>query len=233
MLILHGEHEIKSRQNLINLVETARKIGKAIVWLDGKKTTLAELETSLGNNSLFGTPQTVVIEQLHVGVKSKRKDELISWLSQISVKNTYPQADLIIWENRSLTPTQLKNFPQAQIEQFKLANAVFSWLDHLTPGEVQKKTQLNNLQAAISAESADFCLIMLIRQIRMLIQAKDRCLPGMAPFMASKLQSQANLFSQNQLIELHTKLFEIDRRLKNGLSPANLSQELEVLILKL
>jgi hypothetical protein len=85
----------------------------------------------------------------------------------------------------------------------------------------------------MAAESPDFCLIMLMRQIRLLIQANDQSLPAMAPFMVSKLHHQAGLFNQSKLVDLHSQLFEIDRRLKNGLSPANLRQELEVLILKL
>lgn len=233
MLILHGEHEIKSRQKLIDLVATAKNIGKAIVWLDGKKLTLGELESSLGTSSLFGTPQTIIIEQLFAGLKSKRKDELITWLKSVTSQDSYPQTDLILWENKSLTPTQLKNFPEAQADQFKLASAVFTWLDQFAPSPAPKKAQLKYLRQAIEAEAADFCFIMLIRQIRMLIQVKDHCLPPTAPFMASKLTHQASLFSQSQLVDIHNKVFEIDRRLKNGLSPANLSQELEVLVAKI
>lgn len=233
MLILHGEHEIKSRQYLIEQIEIAKNSGRVIVWLDGKKLTLGDLEVSLGSSSLFDTPQTVIIEQLFSGLKSKRKDELITWLKQILDQNSYPQINLILWENKSLTPAQIKNFSKAKIDQFKLASAVFSWLDQLSPAPASKKFQLKSLQKAVAAESAEFCLIMLIRQLRMLIQAKDHCLPPTAPFMASKLDHQASLFNSNQLIELHGKIFEIDRRLKNGLSPANLGQELEFLILKL
>lgn len=233
MLVLHGEHEIKSRQFLIDQVEVAKKIGKNIVWLDGKKLTTAELESAVGSNSLFGTPQTIIIEQLFSGPKSKRKDELIAWIKTISDRATYPQTDLILWENKTLTTAQLKNFPKAKLELFRLSNAVFSWLDKFSPSLVDKTQLLKYLQQAIKAESADFCFIMLQRQVRMLIQAKDQCLPPTAPFMMTKIRDQASSFSQIQLITLHEKLFEIDRRLKNGLSPANLSQELEVLMLKL
>lgn len=236
MIILHGEHELASRQKLIELTTAAKQAGRQVKWLDGKKLTLADLELATGSDSLFGTPITLVVEQVFAGPKSKRKDELVNWL-----KNQVPTAgvvssndtEVILWETKTLTATQLKPFATANAQQFKLANAVFSWLDTVSPQPATKAKQLQMLTAAVTAESADFCVIMLQRQVRLLIQAKENQLPTMAPFMAQKLIGQARHFTLDQLLELHHRLFLMDQRQKTGTGQANIRQELEILIAKL
>lgn len=240
MIILHGEHELASRQKLIELTAAAKQAGRQIKWLDGKKLSLADLEIATGSDSLFGTPITLVVEQVFAGPKSKRKDELVNWLkNQAQTAKTTSTAasenstDIILWETKTLTVTQLKPFATANAQQFKLANAVFSWLDSVSPQPATKAKQLQMVATAVTAESADFCVIMLQRQVRLLIQAKENQLPTMAPFMAQKLIGQARNFTLDQLLQLHERLFLIDKRQKTGTGPANIRQELEILITKL
>ncbi len=238
MIILHGEHELASRQKLIELTTAARQAGRQVKWLDGKKLTLADLELATGSDSLFGTPITLVIEQVFAGPKSKRKDELVNWLKNQAqpagaARELDNATDIILWETKTLTATQLKPFATTNIQQFKLANAVFSWLDSVSPQPATKAKQLQMVTAAVTAESADFCVIMLQRQVRLLIQAKENQLPTMAPFMAQKLVSQARNFTLDQLLQLHKRLFLMDQRQKTGTGPGNIRQELEILIAKL
>lgn len=225
MLILHGEHELNSRAKLIELTTAAKQNGTQVIWLDGKKLTLAELELALGSDTLFSNPKLLVIEQVFAGPKSKRKDELAKALGEI----TDQSVELMLWEAKSLTATQLKTLGNPKSEVFKLSNAVFTWLDALSPVKATKPKQLELLAKAAAAESAEFCLLMLIRQLRLLIQAKENRLPPMAPFMIGKIKKQAEPFSLMQLVALHSGIFEIDKRQKTGTSPANTCQELEVL----
>jgi DNA polymerase III delta subunit len=233
MTILHGEHELASRQKLIELVAAAKASNRQVKWLDGKKLTLAELELAVGSDSLFGTPQTLIIEQIYVGPKSKRKDELVAWLKQQAASSTAEQTEIIQWETKTLTATQLKSFPTAQVQLFKLSNALFTWLDSLSPQADSKARQLKLLAAACEAESPDFCLIMLIRQVRLLMQAKENNFTGMAPFTIQKITQQARQFSAAQLYSLHSELFRLDQQQKTGTGQANLRQELDLLVVKL
>ncbi len=226
MLVLHGEHELKSRARLIELTTAAKQNHTEVTWLDGKKLTPADLELALGSDTLFANPKLLVIEQVFAGPKSKRKDELAKALGQI----TDTTVDLLIWEAKTLTATQLKTLGNPKAELFKLSNAVFTWLDALSPAPAAREKVLKLFNAAVEAESAEFCLLMLLRQIRLMIQSKEHQLPPMAPFMIGKLKKQADAYSLPQLLELHSALFGIDKRQKTGLSPSNVCQELEVLL---
>lgn len=226
MLVLHGEHELKSRARLIELTTAAKQNHTEVTWLDGKKLTPADLELALGSDTLFANPKLLVIEQVFAGPKSKRKDDLAKALGQI----TDSTIEVVIWEAKALTATQLKTLGNPQAELFKLSNAVFTWLDALSPAQAAKPKILKFFNAAVEAESAEFCLLMMLRQIRLMIQAKENQLPPMAPFMIGKLKKQAEAYTLSQLVELHKGLFFIDKRQKTGLSPANVCQELEVLL---
>lgn len=228
MLILHGEHELNSRARLIELTSAAKQNGTQVIWLDGKKLTTADLELALGSDTLFANPKLLVIEQVFAGPKSKRKDDLAKALGLISDQTV----EVIIWEAKTLTATQLKTLANPKQELFKLSNAVFTWLDALSPAQATKAKQQQLFTAAVAAESAEFCLIMLIRQLRLLIQAKENTLTSLPPFMIGKIKKQADAFTLEQLLSLHAAVFGIDKRQKTGTSPANTCQELEVLLAK-
>lgn len=221
MIILHGENIIKSRQRLVELIEAAKKAGKDVERLGAAKLKPAELETALQKTSLFGTEQLVVIEELHSLPRSAQKNLLINIVSQANV-------DVILWEKRALTPTMLKVFPNATVEQFKLSNSLFAWLDALSP-KTDKKQYMRLAEAAQRANGEQMCLAMLIRQVRLLIQVKDGAVPAGPPFMISKLKKQAQDFSLDKLLDLHSQLFTIDLNSKTSNSFLTVGQELDLL----
>ena len=51
------------------------------------------------------------------------------------------EVDVILWEKRKLTAAMTKKFPQAKNIEFKLSNALFSWLDSLSGHKKSKKQQ--------------------------------------------------------------------------------------------
>lgn len=221
MIILHGENIIQSRERLVALLQSARQAGTEIERLGAAKLTPAELETALQKTSLFGTEQLVVIEELHSLPRSAKKNQLLEIVSQANV-------DVILWEKRTLTPTMLKLFSQAQIEHFKLSNSLFSWLDAFSPRTAQSK-YWELAHKAQRANGEQMCFIMLVRQIRLLIQVKDGAPPSGAPFMISKLKKQAQDFSLQTLLKFHEQLFLIDQNVKTSGSFLSLGQELDLL----
>jgi hypothetical protein len=126
----------------------------------------------------------------------------------------------------------LKKFPSARAEQFKLSSALFSWLDSISGGKnsVQTKKMLDMFQKAWQSDGDFMCFSMFIRQIRLLIQAKEGNFASMAPFMIGKLQKQSSTFSLPQLLTIHHKLLLIDFTQKTSQSRFNLGQELELLL---
>ena len=77
MIILHGDNTVSSRNELAKLLSQAKEHDTEIVRIDAKSLTRATLESSLGEQDLFGTPKLIVIETLHSLPKSKKKNELV------------------------------------------------------------------------------------------------------------------------------------------------------------
>jgi DNA polymerase III delta subunit len=222
MQILHGEHLTQSRAHLGTLIDTARAKNTEVIRIVAKKTSVAELEEALVSTSLFGTEKIIIIEEL--------QDELISLVAQKSTASELGE-EIILWESRQLTATMLKKFSGATVREFKLSKKLFSWLDSL--GGTNAVQKLTLLHGAVSSESEHFCFIMLMRQVRLLIQAKDGGTIKGAPFMVSKLRSQAKKFSLEKLLQTHGKLLEVDRQLKSSGSALTLAQQLDLLTLSL
>ncbi len=225
MVIIHGENISKSRHKLTEFIADFKSKNNDITILSAKNLSPAQLEETLGGDSLFGTSRAVIIEELHSLPESARKKQLIAQLSQ-------SQNDLILWEKRLLTATMLKKFPEAEVITFKASSIMFQWLDMLGASK-DKKRLLIDLQKIIKDESSHFCYTMLVRQIRLLISVTDDGKITGAPFIIAKLRKQAQYFKLGQLLDLHTKLLEIDYRQKRSLSRLSLEQELDLFVLSL
>jgi len=223
--ILHGENTIKSREKLVSLLTDLQAKGIKIVRLEANKLNLPELEAALIQTDLFGATETVVIEELHSLLKSKRKDQLINLVAAAN-------KDVILWEKRDLTKPMLAKFPNANIEMFKLSSALFSWLD-LFHSETQIQKNLESLHKAIEANTDHMCFVMLMRQVRLLIQIKEGIIPPGAPFMIKKIKKQANYFSLPTLLQIHEDLFKIDMDLKSSKGFSSLQQRLDLLVVNL
>lgn len=229
--VLHGENIVQSREELIKIIDEARPAKKDVLRIEAKELTLADLEQILGNENLFGTEQLVIIEGLHSLPKSKKKDELIGHLAKIKPESS--TIKIVLWEKRELTPTMLKKIVPKKELSFKLTNQLFKWLDSLSPENKTKKNQLNILQSAVIDNGEHMCFLMLIRQIRLLIQAKNGGNLKGAPFMIAKLKKQANFFDLEKLLELHKKLLKIDIAQKTSKNKLSLDRELDLLVINL
>ncbi len=226
MTIIHGENLVSSRRKLVELLATARSVGQTTTTLHAKKTTRAELEQVLGASGLFGQTQLLVVEELHSLPNSNRITELIELLAAGA-----QSSQVILWEKRSLTATMLKKFPLTNALEFKASKTIFKWLDSLTGHKRNLTEQLRLLAESVISDGEVFCLTMLARQVRLLIQVLDSGQVKGPPFMISKLKRQTSTFTLAQLLKLHTQLLNLDRDLKtsqNRLSPA---LELDLLLM--
>lgn len=230
MLIIHGEHTVKSRDALAAQIQAAHAKQHEVVRLSAKELTPALLEETFVSNSLFGTPKTIIIEELHSLPKSAKKDALISQLAQLATASEAPP--VVLWEKRQLTATMLKKFPGTTAEEFKLSSLLFKWMDAFTP--TASKTQLlKDLQTIYHQDGAEFFFAMLCRQVRLLLSILDDGKVQMAPFMVSKIKKQAQQFSLEKLLKLHQSLLEIDVASKTSGSRLSLEQQLDLLVLSL
>jgi DNA polymerase III delta subunit len=233
MQIIHGEHLVQSRDKLHQLTVQAKDAGHQIKTVLAKELSESFIEELFGSQSLFATPQTIIIEELHSLPKSKKKDSLITLINNLAVAMDTQLMDVILWEKRDLTATMLKKFTGSTVHHYKVSKQIFSLMEQLSPNQKKKPQLLEKLRAAIESESDFFVLTMMIRQIRLLIETKEGSKPAGPPFMVAKLQSQAKEFSLAKLLELHSQLTRIDYQLKQSANYLTLSQELDLLVLSM
>ena len=231
LTILHGDNTVQSRNELAQLINLAKNNSQEIVRLDAKKIAIPQLEQALGSDSLFGNSQLIIIETLHSLPRSKKKNALIDLIAKTN--HSSENIEIILWEKRALTATMLKKLPQAKAKMFKLTNQLFKWLDSFSPNNKTKTTQLKTLHRAINDNGDHMCFVMFIRQIRLLIQAKDNGKIKGPPFMITKLRKQAQAFTLEKLIDLYNKLLEIDLKMKTSQNKLSLAQNLDLLIINL
>lgn len=222
--ILHGEHVVASRNELTKRLGFAGANGFSVKRLDGKHLDVVTLEASLGTQDLFTPRVLVVIEDMFSLPKSKKKDELIALIHKATV-------EVLLWEKKTLTATQVKPFVGATILPFKTSLAVFAWLDMLRPDNLSQMVRA--FGKAADQDGAELCFAMLCRQIRLLLQVKDGGQPTLAPFMVGKLQKQASYFSMDQLLKMHTQLLEIDESVKTSSSLLGLREQMVQLLIDL
>lgn len=224
LTIIHGEQIVASRTKLVELLEEIKRTNKQIFRLDAKHLDRSQLESALGAQDLFGEERVVVIEGLHSLPRSAKKTELLDMVATAQVST-------ILWEQRELTKTMLKPFANAQVYYFKLSKSTFAWLDSLQGDGKQREKSVKMFHESLTQEDEYFLLLMFIRQIRLLIQAKDGGVIKAAPFVVSKLMKQASTFSLAKLLSIHSKLLEIDLKQKTSTNALSLEQELDLLLL--
>lgn len=221
--LFHGSDSAKSRNAYIDLKEGA----KEAAVLDGKTVTITDLLQALSSGGLFGDSQTIFIENLFSNRKpSKELDEIINGVQQA-------ESDIVLWESKDLTPKQLGVFKKAKVQQFKIPTIVFTFVDSLLPGNGKKLIML--FHELLGQEGPLYALVMLQRQVRILLSLKDNKaaiseVSRLAPWQLGKLKKQAAAFSQDQLIALHTKLYELELGQKTGTLSYPLDQAIDFLL---
>lgn len=226
MIILHGEYTLTSYQALLD--EKKKHEGKEIVILNGDGITKADIELAIAANTLFSDDKLIIIEGLLTSRPGKRKEEVMEFLKSIS------HADIILYEDKEATTANLKKFPRSKIVNFKPPQSIFTFVDGISP--VDPKRSVQRLHELLLNEPAEIIYIMIVRQFRNMILAKEgnpKYFGSLQPWMLNKFRSQARYFSMDELIVNYRKLLDIDYKIKSGLTPLPLSKLLDIFILTL
>lgn len=218
MKILHGDNIVESRKALGTLTEAAIKEGIEVVRFDAR-ITLVQARGALESGSLLGKTKLVVIENLLSSPKAKEKDKILNYLQEGKFDN-----DFILWEEKEIKKIPLAG---AKSEVFKVNQLIFRFLDNLRPAN-QKET-LNLLSKVKETEGAEMIFYMLVRQVRLLMMAKDNAL-DLPDWQKNKLRNQAEQFEEIKLKAIYAQLLEIDFAQKVSGDPFPLSSRLDLLI---
>ncbi len=222
LILIHGDHIVKSREILQQQIESARKQGiTEIIHLDGKSCSLSELIQATESQSLFGeNNRLVVIESLWRRRSKTDLTDLLSYLGQQLPNNN----SIIIWEDKVLTATQLKKLSGFKPTAVTIPKSIFKLTDSITP-TTSKKQLIQIFNTTLETDAPEFILIMLARQIRQLIQALDPS-NKLPPWQKQKLSKNAQTFGLKKLVRLHHQLTQLDVNNKTGQSAADLTSGL-------
>jgi len=227
MILLHGDYQLKSRQQLNELVDQARQKDQEIVRLDGKKIDQTDLTEALRSQSFFGSDRLVVIENLFSRPQSQVKKSLI----KIILRN--PDQQVVFWESKKIDGRKLSSIKKfTDIKLFKTPAVIFKFLDNFQPN--YNKQALDYLRQTLSDGAAELVLFLLARRVRNLIIAKtsSQDLQG-APWQKARLYKQAELFKEKKLVNIYQQILQIDRSIKTGQAILGLSDQLDLLVLDL
>jgi DNA polymerase III delta subunit len=210
MIILHGEDANKSYGRLVVITDDLKAKQIEVVTQEAAEIDITLLRQEIGSSGLFGSSKCFVIKNLLTGTKSKNKDKLIDVLTN----NTDHQ--VILWENKGLSATALKKFPKAQVESFTISPVIFKFLDTLRPQNT-KNILLSWNKLLSDGTEAEFVFAMLVRQFKLLTQAKfGPSFLKLAPYPSRLILNQANYYDQDHLLDLYQRLYEIDIKIKTG-----------------
>lgn len=221
LTIIHGSDNALSRKYFL---EEKQKF-KDSVLMDADSVNLTDLAQVFEGGGLFGETKNLFLEQfITKRKKSSDFNEIISKLEKYSYEHT-----IIIWEGKELDRGGLNLFKKATVKTFKLPQTLFQLLDAIQPGNGKLLIKLFH-ETIINSET-EMIFFMIVRQIRILLALSSTIpakagnsnsteqideLKRLAPWQKSKLEKQAKLFEIDQLINLYSKLFQLEVGQKTG-----------------
>jgi hypothetical protein len=127
--IFHGDNLIESRRSFGEFLDQIKDAD--IFRLDSKNIDIDKVNLFLQESSLFNTKKVLSISNLFSTNKSIL-DQINKLINQVKI------VDVVIWQDKTLTPTQLKIFKTAQIKNFPLDNKLFTCLNSIKPKNLTK-----------------------------------------------------------------------------------------------
>jgi len=222
-----GDDFVNSRKAFLNHLALLENQKTEIVRIVGKELTEEVLEMLSTPVSLFGEKKVAAVEGLLSGPKSKEKEKIIDRLSR------WLGGEVILWESKDIPKNEQLKYPKNFVfKNFKLPPILFNFLDSLSPN----KTDLNlkALHEVLKEVDPNYLFLMLARQVRLLLMAKDeKNMPIIPPWQKSKLIQQAKAFDIEKLVGFYRKLLEVDWEQKTSSLPFPLAKMLELLIIDL
>lgn len=242
LTLIHGSDTAASRKYFL---DQKQHYTDALV-LDADKVNLSDLTQIFEGGGLFGETKYIFIEQL-ITKKKKSGDfkDIVTYLEKNAADHT-----IFLWENKELEISTTKIFKNATVKPFKLPQTIFVLLDSLKPGN--GKALVSLFHQSIESAEIEMVFFMLIRQFRLLLslsssQTSLRAQRGnpvengseidelkrMAPWQKQKLQKQASLFSQEELLELYNQLYSLEHAQKTGNLTSPLHSSIDFLLLEI
>jgi len=184
--IFHGDNQLTSRTALNSFLDS--KSNFDILRVDAKETNLDQINGFLNSQSLFSS-QKIIVFLNFFSIPKPILDKIL----KIIKSNT--NIDLVVWQDKTITATQLKNFPSAKIETFPLDKKMFNCINNLYPKNISKFIPL--FHQVLEQEPFELFLFWLKLNIRKQLAGFSR-------------------FNSDSLKTAYTQIIELDYQSKTG-----------------
>lgn len=225
--IIHGDDTATSRKVLTDI----RLKTPEVLSAEGESLTVTDLAQMVQGGGLFVTQKTIIIENLYA--KKKATKEFAAILELLQAKTQ--EYDIYIWEGKELDKKSLSLFKHAVIKTYKLPQTLFIFLDSIKPNQGKHLVTLHHKVLQTTEEEMVF--LLLVRQVRLLLALKEKSdeqideVKRLALWQLNKIQKQASLFTIEELVNLHTRLYALDKAHKTGELVLSLTVALDILLI--
>lgn len=154
IFIFHGPDTFKSRQAFNLLLNTKKDLNR--LSLDSKTAKLENVQQFLESTNLLGDKKLLVLDNFF-SINKGIFEKLVPLLNAT-------ETEIIIWQDKVLSPSQLKSFPQAKIYNFPTSNLIFNCLGTIKPHNF--RPFYASYHQAIKSEPFEFLFYMLKANLR-------------------------------------------------------------------
>jgi hypothetical protein len=199
--IFHGDHQVDSRNAFLSFINN---YDGDILRLDYKQLDINKINNFLEGQSLFETKRMLAISNLFSTPKANL-DKIINVLRKSKI-------DIIIWQNKKITPTQIKSLGQTIENTFSLNKNTFLLLREIIPKNYQKFFIL--YKDLLKNQPFDLLFFWIKKNISQQLKTYSR-------------------FDKNILKKTYLKLIELDYQNKTGKLSIPRETALERILLEL
>jgi len=201
--IFHGDDQFQSRLAFSQLLESFTNC--QLYKTEAKSLDLDSINLLFNSTSLFYDQKVIAIGNFFSLNKSQ-----INQILKHHKKN--PSVELLLWQDKKLTQTQIKIFPQAKISYFPINRLLFQALNNLKPNNINRF--LDMLSQVLIQEPYDLVLYLFKNSLR-------------------KQLTTYTQFDINKLTQAYLSLIELDYQNKTGQLTTPKDIALERIFLKL
>ncbi|MCX6726745.1 MAG: hypothetical protein NTY75_02915 [Candidatus Shapirobacteria bacterium] len=200
--IFHGDNQELSRTAFVDA--TDKLTGFDILQVDAKTADDNQISQFLNSLSFISASKAICFTNFFSIPKAKL-DKIIKVINS-------SDSNVLIWQDKQLTPAQLKLLPQAKVELFKADNIIYLCLNQIKPKNLVKF--ISYYHQVIDNGLYDLLLYMLKNNLR------------------QKLTSYSS-FNPDLLKKTYLQLIELDYQNKSGNLAIAKEIALERLMIKL
>lgn len=184
--LFHGDDQLKSRSAVNSFLDS--KTNFDILRLDTKDIDLDQINGFINSQSLFSIPKIIVFFNFF-SIPKAILDKVIK------IIKSHDSFDIVIWQDKTLTATQLKTFSPSKAELFPLDKKLFKCINSLAPKNISKFMPLYH--QVLTQEPFELFLFWLKLNIRKQLTTFSR-------------------FSPDSLKTAYLQMIELDYQSKTG-----------------